>query len=905
MPYKWEVPEESLENPSLTRVVSSIKYGNPDESTFRILANLKYPVNINRAFIAPNNDNYKFVVDFRQADMLTNLLNSSTVVIPQSKEYYAMLEHNAVIEQQKNFADKREIAISKWLDSYLKNVNYPTPILQRDKDQNPKVIVVIDPGHGGKDPGAMPSPDSNIKEKDIVLSISNNIVGNLLKNPDIGVVLTRRSDYFVPLKDRILWAKKFNADLFISIHADRAPSSDSSGLSVYTLSQNASDAQTQVIATNQNKSDIIAGLNDDEDTEVSRASYGVTTAALNYFNKSLNALTLAEAALLAILPRSPNGYNPTTNYNGAKARRDWAINRMLEDGKITQEEAEAAINEPIVLAKRTNLSIEYSSYAAEEVRKKVFNIIPGEVVYSQGLIINTTINNELQKYAYFALRNGIENVDNLKGYRGPLTNLLDKVEDSNSENLNWEILLNNYINNNVNIQKGIGNWQFAVVLKIEKDYLIAGLENGTIVNLNIKHNTWAVPDQEVYQLNKPIKKLTNFNSILKEYDVILLENYIENNSEIWLLKQIPKVNGSIVVMNPINGYILAMQGGYSYNLSQFNRATQALRQPGSAFKAFVYLAALEKGMTPASLVLDAPYTSENNFQIWKPKNNTSRYAGYVTMRNALEVSRNLASIRIAHFAGLDTISDVSKRLGIYNNSLTNFSEVIGSKETTLLKMVKAYAVLANGGKNVEPVLVNKISNREGDIIFKNDTRVCENCNNVEWHNQKVPSLPESKDILVDPRNAYLITNMLEGVVNNGIAWRAKVPGYDIGGKTGTTNESKDLWFFGFTPQVVVGIFIGEDIPTSLEPAMASTMVVPIFQDFASQAFPLLFDKIPFKIPDGIEMKWIDPKTGQPVLENSPKKFLESFRADNLPKKEETHTINGPMGEGVYTDDGIY
>ena len=273
MPYEWAVPEKSLENPALIKVVSSIRYGHPDNDTFRVIANLKYPVNINRVFLIPDNTgnkSFKFVVDLRQSDMLTTLLNSSTVVIPQTREYYARLEQNAFESQKLATDNKREVAVNRWIDSYLQKVDYPAPIIQSSGGNNKKIIVVIDPGHGGKDPGAMPSPDSNIREKDIVLNIGKLVTAELIKNPNIAVVLTRRGDYFVPLKDRILWAKRFNADLFVSIHADRAPSEDSAGLSVYTLSQNASDVQTQVIATDQNKSDVIAGLSDNEDNEVSR-----------------------------------------------------------------------------------------------------------------------------------------------------------------------------------------------------------------------------------------------------------------------------------------------------------------------------------------------------------------------------------------------------------------------------------------------------------------------------------------------------------------------------------------------------------------------------------------------------------------------------------------------------------
>lgn len=660
------------------------------------------------------------------------------------------------------------------------------------------------------------------------------------------------------------------------------------------------------------------------------SSYGVTTAALNYFNKSLNELTIPEVAFLAILARSPNGYNPTTNYNGAKIRRDWVINRMLQDNKITKEQAEESIQTPIVIVKKSKVLVDISSYAAEEVRKQLFNTITSEVVYSKGLIVKTTINNSLQQYAYDALRKGIQKVDNINGYRGPIVNLLtDKKPttetkdsganndntynnasinslDENTNNPVWLNLLSDY--SNKDIIKNIDNWNVAIVIQVNKDNVLFGMLNKDVGTLNLKDNRWAFPNNESYKLDLNIKTLSDFNNILKVGDIIYVEKNNIHDKALYNLRQIPKVNGSMVVMNPINGHILAMQGGFSYQLSQFNRAVQAERQIGSSFKPFVYLAALQKGMMPSTLVLDAPYISETVDGIWRPKNDSNRYAGYVTMRNALEHSRNLATIRIANFAGLSNISFLSKKLGIYNSDVTNFSEVIGSKESSLIKMVTAYSTIANGGKKVNPIIINEIFDRNGKVVFKDDKRECVNCNNVAWNDQAVPSIADNRETLIDPRDNYLLINMLEGVIKSGTAWRGKIPGYDIAGKTGTTNENKDLWFFGFTPQLVVGIYIGEDSPASLNPANTSVYVVPIFKDFASKALPLLFDKLPFIIPEGIEMKWINKETGDMVLlPDTKSSFLESFRSDNMPKGgNNINTIDGNSQQDQDNNEyGIY
>lgn len=695
-----------------------------------------------------------------------------------------------------------------------------------------------------------------------------------------------------------------------------------------------------------------------------RGSYGVTTAALNYFNKPLASLTLPEVAFLAILPRSPNGFNPERNYDGAKSRRDILLNKMCEEGKITKEEALSAIATPIILAQIHKVEhINYSDYANDEVRKQLANIVSSDVVYKKGLIIKTTINLKLQRYAYNALRKGLQRIDQLQGYRGPAGNvykiLADSVaedknvdsnpgesndEDVNDTNepqagdldnmeqkeealrtknvatdpallterdvqtgqLNWRKALYTFISKDHSLKHAkLETWQPAVVLQVEDKNIQAGLSDGSVQGLQLEANSWAYPNKAAYKLIEPTTSLTSFKAILKPGDIVYLSKptYGKNKGK-WLLEQVPAVNGALIAMNPINGYVLAMQGGYSYGLSKFNRATQAYRQPGSSFKAFVYLTALRRGMTPATLVLDAPYTSTDTFTMWRPKNSGARYAGYVTMRNALEFSRNLASIRIAQFAGLSNISHVAELMGIYDDKLQNFSQVIGSKETTLLRLVRAYSIIANGGKMVQPVLIKDVVDRKGDIIYKATKAQCLECQNVGWKNQLPPELLDGREQVIDARDSYLITHMLVGVVNKGIGWRARVKGYDIGGKTGTTNDCRDLWFFGITPQLVVGVFVGKDNPQPLYKAMASSAVIPIFYDFASKALPAVADKVPFKVPDGITMSYIDEKTGKLVSPDTKGAFLESFRTDNMPKETEPNPQTAELDQSNRVATGV-
>ncbi len=640
-----------------------------------------------------------------------------------------------------------------------------------------------------------------------------------------------------------------------------------------------------------------------------RSSYGVSTASLNYFNKSITDINLQEAAFLASLPKAPSKYDPRFSYKISKERRDWVIGRMLADGKITQKEADDAITSPIDFVDR-NVEVQtsvYSLYSTEEIRKEIIKTFGYDKIYAGGLIIKTTISDDLQEYAYQELRKGIINFDAKKGYRG----VLDRTGKSSEflQSFTKEEKIPNWLNvlkensQSRNYRYDVLPWRVAIVINSTKDRVSFGLLDGTKGVLDLYLNLWAKDSQ-----NKEAKALENFSDIIQVGDIIL----VENNSNRWYLRQIPDVNGALVAMNPQTGEILAMQGGFSFALSQFNRATQAYRQPGSVFKPFVYLSAIQQGRKTTDKVLDAPLVIETENQAWKPKNNANSYGGFVTLRNAIEQSRNLATIRIASNIGLDSISQTVMNLGLYNTRIENLSEVLGSKEVTLLNIVNSYASLVNGGKKVNPSLIRQVQDKSGSIIFRNDDRECLNCNDVSWKNQTPPELEDTREQLIDPVDTAIVVSLLQGVVERGTGRRTRFSGYNIGGKTGTTNNVKDAWFIGFTPDLVVGIYFGEDNPKSLgNEEGATSIAVPVFANFMRYALKDR-ESLPFRTPEGLEMMWVNYKTGEPGNPGEQGVILEMFKQGTSEKQNILtedgriqEVINKEISHESISEDGIY
>jgi penicillin-binding protein 1A len=632
-----------------------------------------------------------------------------------------------------------------------------------------------------------------------------------------------------------------------------------------------------------------------------RGSYGIAQASLNYFGKSIKDLSIQESAFLAAIPKAPARYDPKYSYNLAKSRRDWVIGRLLEDNKITEEQAKIAIESEIVYKDKVNtlVSSQITNYASEEIRKDLLKKFSSTELYTGGLIIKTTINYAYQQYAYKVLRNGLETYDKQFGYREPVSRSTD---NSSSLQLNskinkkflWQNILeqNEYVIKNKQI---IDPWRFAIIISVNKTSITAGLLTGQIVNILPEDNDWVMP------VNLK-KDGLDFSKVFKNGDIIFVDI---TDKGAFIIKQIPEVNGAIVVMNPNNGDVLAMQGGYSFIFSEFNRATQAMRQIGSAFKPFVYLAAINKGVTPSDIVLDAPYVSDDGEKVWRPKNDNGSYSGFITLRYALEYSKNLATIRVATSIGLDVISQVAQSVGMYNNKLENYSQVLGSKETTLLKATTAYGMLANGGKKITPNLVNVVQDSEGRVVYKKDNRSCTNCSNIEFKNQKTPIIEDERQQVIDPQDNFIIVHMLQGVVQRGTGRRAFIQGYDIGGKTGTTNEVKDAWFFAFTPDLVVGVYFGYDNPKPLEASGASAIAAPIFKNFMLNVLGD-YKNQPFRTPNGINMRFVDYKTGKAVSNGGSGVILEAFKENQSVQTNiiinNQGTENESLGEGG--DDGV-
>ena len=590
-------------------------------------------------------------------------------------------------------------------------------------------------------------------------------------------------------------------------------------------------------------------------------TYGVGSAALHYFHKSLNELTAAECAYIAGLPKAPSKYHPDKNYQAALKRRDWVIHRMFEEKIIAQAEALEAINTPLKLNPRKTSVIE-TNYFAEHVRQDVIQRYGENTFYQGGLSVRTTLNSRLQKLADSILRKGLIRYDRRFGWRGPIKNISLEA---------WEDTLKN-----MPPPAGLSPWKLAVVLEVQPHEVHIGLKDGTRGSIPLSHMTWAkhhfIGETTGYpQTGDDIKSA---EEVLNVGDVVAVSPAQGNT---FSLEQIPEVNGALIALDPHTGRILAMNGGYRFKHSQFNRAIQARRQLGSAFKPIVYAAALEKGYTPRRTVLDAPIVidiSEGN--TWKPQNITKKTYGVVTVREALEKSYNLALIRIAQDIGMGSVEEMSKRLGLCDGLSHDLANVLGAGETTLIRSVGAYASFVNGGKKVTPIFIDRIQDRHGKNIYHNATKFCDACKKAPWQNQLAPTLEDTRKRVLDPIHAYQITSMLEGCVKRGTSKRAAVPGYNVGGKTGTSSNYNDTWFVGFSPDLVVGVIVGFDSPKSLGRFQTgATVAAPIFADFMKEA---LKDNpaVPFHIPPGIKFRRVNKKTGKISQKNDGSTLLEAF-----------------------------
>ncbi len=580
-------------------------------------------------------------------------------------------------------------------------------------------------------------------------------------------------------------------------------------------------------------------------------AYGVAAASLEYFDKSIKELNYSEAALLAALPKAPSKYNPYRNIELAKFRRNLVLKNLLDNGFLNSKEYSEIKKMDIELKKTKKIFLEDAQYYIEDVRKKIIDDLSYEKVYKQGFNINTPINLELQKLANLSLRNGLIKYDKRKGWRGRIKN-----KTYNSE---WFKDLEDY-----KLEESIG-WKLAIIKKV--DQFKVEIETSEKINGIIEYNdiTWTKKE---------------FDELFIKGDIIYVQKI---NGNKYSLKQIPKINGGIVVMDPYTGRVLALSGGFSFKNSEFNRATQALRQPGSAFKPFVYALALENNYTPTSLVLDAPLVLDqgSDLKLWKPENYGKKFYGPSTLRVGLEKSRNLMTVRIAQSLGIDKLVNFSKQLGIYDNPDELLSISLGSTETTLLRLTSAYSAFVNGGKVVEPIIVDRIQDSEGNTIINNEKRTCMNCQNISFTSGEYPKIKDNYKQVFSSQTAYQITSLLEGVVQRGTGKKLKKLKLNLAGKTGTTNENTDAWFIGFTSNLVIGVYVGMDNPLPLGKfETGSKTALPVFENFVKEAVKKS-DSRPFKVADGITMMVVDPITGQKAKFSSKDTIMEVYKSKNV------------------------
>jgi len=663
-----------------------------------------------------------------------------------------------------------------------------------------------------------------------------------------------------------------------------------------------------------------------------RGAYGVAAASLNYFGKPMKDLSLDQIAYLAVLPKAPNNYrvdDPAKKERALK-RRSYVLSRMAEDGYADKALAEEAKKKDIVVIDRFE-GDEYlaADYFVEEARKQIKSMYGDDELYEGGLSIRTTLDTRLQLAGRKALRDGLEAFDRRHGYRGPLATW-DNFDD-------WKTRLAAF-----EAPKDIGDWRVALVTEAKGAVAKLGFAdelanpeakegeeapkadaNGT---LNVADIKWAKPALAKGAVGKQPKSVTD---AVKTGDIILVQrkprakkDKSDDRITAYNLRQIPKVNGGLIAMDPHTGRVLSLVGGYSFEQSQFNRATQAKRQPGSAFKPFVYAAALDNGFTPASQVLDAPFVierqdiecEENELgslelrkvdedgqvqiqaeedeeeaaeedeceRFYKPSNyNTGKFYGLSTLRLGLEKSRNAMTVRLANDIGMTPVNTYARRFGIYDETKPELAWALGAGETSLLKLASAYSTLANGGKAVTPTILDRVQDGQGKTIFVNGDKICEACQQDEYNGGPPPEMPDEREVVIDPVTAYQVTFMLKGVVDNGTGFRVRRLQRPMAGKTGTTNDSYDTWFMGFSPDLVAGVYVGMDNPEQMGLETGSSAASPIFTDFMEAA---LKDqpKVPFRIPEGVTLSPVNRNTGEPSYIGAPDFILEAFRPGTEP-----------------------
>ncbi len=647
-------------------------------------------------------------------------------------------------------------------------------------------------------------------------------------------------------------------------------------------------------------------------------SYGVAAAALNYFDKALDELTLGEAAYLAGLAKGPSNYHPVANEDEAVSRRNLVIRRMLADGGISQEQADEASAQPLgaVIAPPLGARDWTMEYFAEEVRKQIVDLYGVEALYDGGLAVRTSVDPRMQRAAGAALRRWLTTYDLRHGWRGPIgvIGAEDKIdatvdappsEPAEDAEEDWTTAFAEKLKSlrrSRAVSDDLAPWRPALVLGVETEEASIGFEDGTQGAIPLAQLLWA---REYISANEMGEEITSAVDVLKPGEIVYVvqtslaavdavpvaDEDAENPEpapapapNAYALRQPPGINGGLIAIDPHTGRVLAMVGGFSFQLSEFNRAVQAERQPGSTFKPFVYSVALDNGYTPSSLVLDAPFVAPGVDSWYKPGNYIEgRHYGNSTLRLGVEQSRNTMTARLAQDLGIGRIMEYIERFRLSDRLPRELAISLGSGETTLMRITAAYSTFVNGGKRVDPLLIDRIQDRTGKTIYKRDARACFTCDARVWSGQAEPQLSDAREQVLDPRTAYQVTSILEGVVvrGTGSAVRRVSNRRPLAGKTGTTNEYKDAWFVGFSPDLAAGVYVGFDMPQTLGQGEAGGKVAaPIFADFMNQA---LEDEaaIPFRVPSGIRLVRVNAKTGRPATSSDSRVILEAFKADDI------------------------
>ena len=584
-----------------------------------------------------------------------------------------------------------------------------------------------------------------------------------------------------------------------------------------------------------------------------QGTYGIAAASLEYFDKSVKDLDYIEAALLAALPKAPSKYDPYKHPDVAKFRRNLVLKNLKDNGYITKEQFDDFKNSKINLKRRKIEIVNEANSYTEEVRRSIKEKYGFKKLYSEGLSIRTPLDINYQIQAIKSLRKGIETYDRRHGWRGAITNKL--------KNPNWETVIKN-----LKIDTTL-NWKKAEILSIDENGIIFKILKGPKGNIDSRKLKWAIPNK------KTIFDKFNIGDII----------FVKKEKNIWDLKQYPKVNGGIVAIDPYTGDVKALVGGFNFRSSEFNRVTQAKRQPGSAFKPIVYAAALENGYSPNSIVLDAPFVESQGIGLkdWKPENYGKKFYGPSTLRKGVEYSRNLMTVRIAKTLGLDKILNLSNKLEIYNDIPELLSVSLGAAETSLLNLTAAYASFVNGGKKIKPNLINRIQDRRGKTIFKLENKKCIGCDKFLNNSKVYPIIENENERVFSEETAYQMTSILEGVVKRGTGKKLRDLKVPLAGKTGTTNKNYDAWFIGFSSNLVIGVYVGYDNPKTLgRYETGSKAALPIFKEFIKNS---LFkeDFKEFEIPEGIYLTSLNYDTGLKSSLGDKNTIIEALKAQDI------------------------